>query len=148
MDFFSRRSIRKYQDFKIESEKIKEILSLATVSPSGKNKKPCEFILVSEKTSLKNLVDTKAKGIAMLEHASHAVVIVGKPELSDTWLEDCSIASTLIQLKAWELGIGSCWIQIRGRFDKDGNCSEKRVKETLSLPEEMRVLAIISLGYP
>lgn len=148
MDFLSRRSIRKYSDVKIEEEKIREIMGLATVAPSGKNKRPCEFIVISDKEMLKKLVDVKAKGIHMLADASHGVIILGKPEISDTWIEDCSIATTLIQLKAWELGIGSCWIQLRGREDEEGIDSEKRVKDMLSLPEELRVLAIVSMGYP
>ncbi|MGL4252466.1 MAG: nitroreductase family protein [Fusobacteriaceae bacterium] len=148
MDFFSRRSIRKYKETKIEEKKISEILALATLAPSGKNKKPCEFLAVSHRETLKKLMEVKAKGIAMLEHASHGIIVLGKPEISDTWIEDCSIAATLIQLKAWELGIGSCWIQIRGREDILGNCSEKKTKELLSLPEELGVLCIISLGYP
>lgn len=148
MDFLSRRSIRKYKDIKVEEEKIREILGPALLAPSGKNKKPCEFIVVSDREMLKKLVGVKAKGIAMLEEASHGIAVIGKPEISDTWLEDCSIAATLIQLKAWELGVGSCWIQIRGREDKDGVSSEERTRELLGIPEEMRVLCIMSLGYP
>lgn len=148
MNFLSRRSIRKYKDTKIKEEKIMEILGPALLAPSGKNKKPCEFIIISKKEMLKKLVEVKAKGIGMLEEASHGIVVIGKPEVSDTWLEDCSIAATVIQLKAWELGIGSCWIQIRGREDKDGIPSEKRTRELLGIPEKMRVLCIISLGYP
>lgn len=148
MNFLSRRSIRKYTDVKIEEEKIKDIMGLATVAPSGKNKKPYQFIVISDKEMLKKLVDVKAKGIQMIEGASHGVVVLGEPESSDTWIEDCSIATMLIQLKAWELGIGSCWIQIREREDANGISSEKRTKELLTIPNELRVLAVVSLGYP
>jgi len=42
-------------------------------------------------------------------------------------------------LEAHELGLGTCWI---GHFD------EKKVKDVLGIPENVRVVAITPLGYP
>jgi len=36
--------------------------------------------------------------------------------LSNLWIEDASIAATLIQLTARDLGLGSCWIQVSERL--------------------------------
>jgi len=42
-------------------------------------------------------------------------------------------------LAAIELGLGTCWI---GAFD------EKQVKEILNIPEEIRVVELMPIGYP
>lgn len=148
MDFLSRRTIRKYRDEKISDEIIHEIMKCAVVAPSGKNAKPYEFVVVSDREVLKKLSVAKVAGALMIEHASHGVVVLGKRETSDTWIEDCSIASTIIQLKAWEMGIGSCWVQMRLRTDKEGNSSEGLIRELLNIPESFGILNILALGYP
>ena len=48
-----------------------------------------------------------------------AVVVMADPLASDVWIEDASIASIMIQLQA-EIGVGSCWIQVRERFTATG----------------------------
>jgi nitroreductase len=42
-------------------------------------------------------------------------------------------------LQAYELGLGTCWI---GAFQEDD------VKEILKIPESVRVVAMMPLGYP
>jgi len=50
-----------------------------------------------------------------------------------------SIACAFMILQAYELGIGTCWI---GAFKED------EVKKILEIPESVRVVAMIPLGYP
>ncbi|MGL6064164.1 MAG: nitroreductase family protein [Fusobacteriaceae bacterium] len=148
LNFLERRSVRKFLEKSIKEEEIKEILKVALVSPSGRNKKPYEFILVKDKDILKKLSVAKKMGGKLIEEAPLAIVVLGNKNVTDLWIEDCSIASTLIQLKAWELGIGSCWVQIRTRNDDSDICSETVVKKLLDIPEELGVLCILALGYP
>lgn len=49
MDFLTRRSIRKYQDRKVEKEVIEQLMKIAVVSPSGRNGRPYEFVVVDDK---------------------------------------------------------------------------------------------------
>ncbi|MFA5563311.1 MAG: nitroreductase family protein, partial [Candidatus Caldatribacteriota bacterium] len=69
-------------------------------------------------------------------------------EQSDVWVEDCSIASTIMILTARSLGLGSCWVQIRRREDSSGFNSEKYIKKVLDIPDNLRVLCMIAIGYP
>ena len=52
---------------------------------------------------------------------------------------DVAIALDHITLAAVELGLGTCWI---GHFD------EKEVKQILGIPEKIRVVELMPLGYP
>ena len=73
---------------------------------------------------------------------------VRRRSVSDCWIEDCSIAATIAQLTATDLGLGSCWIQIRGRQHADGRPAEEYVREVLGLPASLSVLCLLSVGYP
>lgn len=143
-----RRSIRKYKEKKIEEEKINQILAAGKVAPSGKNKKPWEFVVIEDREVLKKLSMVKPKGGLFLAESPTAIAVVGDEEISDTWIEDCSTASTFIQLEARHQGLGSCWVQMRNRFTKDGGDAELLAKEILGIPADKRLLCIISVGYP
>lgn len=148
MDFLSRRSIRKYTSQNIEKEKLDEILKVALTSPTGRNLKPFELVVVKEKTILAKLSLSKSVGSAMLKEADTAIVVLGNPKISNTWNEDASIVSFSIQLKAFDLGLGSCWINVKERKTSDNVESEEYIKSILSIPSHLKIVSIISLGYP
>jgi nitroreductase len=64
------------------------------------------------------------------------------------WIEDCSIASILLQLTAHSLGLGSCWIQIRGRDYSEEKTSEMYLRETFDIPDGFKILSIVAIGHP
>lgn len=117
------------------------------MSPSGHRINPWEFIMVEDKETLKALSVSKAQGAALLEGAAMAVVVIGDTEKSDVWIEDCSIASIIMQLEAQELGLGTCWVQIRRRNDAEGNSAEDNVRELLNIPHNYAVLSIVAVGH-
>lgn len=143
-----RRSIRKYQERVVEEDKIRTILAAGRMAPSGKNKKPWEFILVDDRDTLQKLAGAKAKGGLFLSNTPAAIVIIGREDISDTWIEDCSIASTFMQLEIHNQDLGSCWVQMKGRFTAEDTDAEDRVREILGLSHEKRVLSVIAMGYP
>lgn len=148
MDFLSRRSIRKYTSQNIEKEKLDEILKVALTAPTGRNLKPFELILIKEKNALNKLSLSKSIGSAMLKEANAAIIVLGNPEISNTWNEDASIVSFSIQLKAFELGLGSCWINVKDRKTIDNIESEEYIKNSFNIPNHLKIVSIISLGYP
>lgn len=144
----NRRSIRKYTDQKIEPEKIELLKEAVLRSPSSKNIDPWEFVFVDNSEILLKLKQCKQHGATPLETAQLAVVICADENKNDVWVEDCSIASILLQLTAQSLDLGSCWIQIRNRVFSEQITSEKYVQDLLSIPDNFRVVSIVSLGYP
>ncbi|MGB6129057.1 MAG: nitroreductase family protein, partial [Psychrilyobacter sp.] len=127
---------------------INQLLGAGKVAPSGKNKKPWEFMVIEDKEILKKLSMIKPKGGLFLAEAPTAIAVIGNEEISDTWIEDCSTASTFIQLEARHQGLGSCWVQMRNRYTEDGGDAEKVAKEILEIPTNKRLLCVIALGYP
>jgi nitroreductase len=145
---YSRRSIRKYTSQSIEPEKIEKIIEAALLSPTSRNREAWEFVVVTDKVALKALSVSKPGTAIMLTGAPLAIVVCGNPLDSDVWIEDCSIAAIIIQLAAHDLGLGSCWIQMRGRSFDGQISSSEYIKKTMELPDHLEIECIISIGYP
>jgi len=144
----ARRSIREYSDRPVEPEKLELLKEAALRSPSSRNIDPWEFIFVDDRELLARLSTCKPHGAAFLERAALGIVVCGDSRESDTWIEDCSIASILVQMTAQSLGLGSCWIQVRNRMFDDQTTSEQYVQSLLRIPEHIKVQSIIAIGYP
>ena len=76
-----------------------------------------------------------------------AIVVVGNPEESDVWIEDASVASTILLYQAEDLGLGACWIQVRERYTAEGEPADNIVRYLLEIPEPLRVVSIIAIGH-
>ena len=143
-----RRSCRKFEDKAVEAEKKEKLLQAAQLAPTGKNTRPWEFVVIENKETLQKLGDCRNPNQPFLPKAPLAIVVLGNTQMTDTWIEDASIASIVIQLEAESLGLGSCWVQIRLRESNQGMSSEDYVRKLLGIPKHMAVLSIIAVGYP
>lgn len=143
----NRRSIRRYTSQEIAPEDVKLILEAALLAPTSKSSRPWQFIVIEDKETLERLSYCKPAGAMPIAKASLAIVVVADPTLSDPWIEDASIAAAYMQLQAADLGLGSCWIQIRGRFTADNIPSEEYVQEIVGLPDTMPVVCIMTFGH-
>lgn len=144
---FNRRSIRKYTDEEIAADDVKTILQAALVSPSSKGKMPWQFVAVDDKATLEQLSKCKEFGARPIAGCALAVVVTANPYESDAWIEDASIAAFAIQMQAQDLGLGSCWIQVRERFGADGVPANEYVRNVLDIPLQLQVLSIIAVGH-
>jgi len=144
----NRRSIRKYTDKCIEPEKIEILKEAILRSPSSRNFDPWEFIFVDDGEVLRQLALCKPHGAKFLEWAALGIVICADGQKSDVWIEDCSIASILVQMVAQSIGLGSCWIQVRNRTFNDQLSSEQYIRDLLNIPNHVKVESIIAIGYP
>lgn len=147
MDFLSRRSIRKYKDIPVEKEKLDEILKTAIVAPTGHNAKGCEFIVFEKPEDVRKLIGVKNMGAVFLETAPAGIAVICNTEKAKTWIEDSSVAAYTIILKAHDLGLSTCWLQLKERFGKDNRPSEDIFREMTDLPENYNVLCFIAIGY-
>ena len=143
-----RRSIRKYTGEEIPKEKLEMILKAGLFAPTGRNLKPWEFVVVRDKEMLKKLAGCRPMGSGILAGADAAIVVLGNPETTDVWTEDCSIAMAQMHLMADAIGVGSCWVQGRLRPSCDGGLAEDVVLKLLEIPTPYRLEAILCLGMP
>lgn len=142
----NRRSIRKYTEELLPSDDVKLILQAGLMSPSSKRSNGWEFVVVEDKDMLKQLSQCKDFGAKLIAGAALAIIVLADPLKSDVWIEDASIASILMQLQAEDLGLGSCWVQIRERFGSDDKPADEYIRELLDIPLQMQVLSVIAIG--
>ena len=142
-----RRSIRKYTTDLITKDEQKSILEAGLMAPTSKNSRPWNFIVVDDKETLEQLGKCNKFGAMSVAGCAMAVVVVADSSLSEAWIEDCSIAAAFMQLRVEELGMGSCWVQIRERMFDENTTAQQYVKNLLSIPEEMEVECILTIGH-
>jgi nitroreductase len=144
----ARRSVRKFQDRPVEQDKIDLLVEAALRAPSSRGFNPWEFVVVTDPTLLDRLSRAKPHGAGFLAKAPLGIVVCVDPGKSDVWVEDVSIAAILLHLAAADLGLGSCWIQLRKRDHDGSRTAGEYAADVLGLPPEMAVSSIIAVGYP
>lgn len=138
-----RRSIRAYSDKPVEQEKLDAVLEAARLAPSARNRQKWQFIIVTD-PAVKELMAEACFNQPSVRQAPVFIAVVDEePEMmtckQPVDAVDASIAFSFLILKAYEEGLGTCWL---GYFDQD------KVKAALGIPESMSVVAATPLGYP
>lgn len=144
----TRRSIRKYAHTPLESKTRELLIEALLRSPTSRNGKSWEFIVVDDREILIKLSEAREHGSHHLRDAQLGIVVCADSVKSDVWVEDCSIAAILVQMTAHSLGLGSCWIQIRKRNHTETMSAERYIQGLLGLPEHIKVECMVSIGYP
>ncbi len=140
----ARRSIRTYQDRPVEEEKLLQVLEAGRLAPSAHNLQDRKFIVVRDKEKRKAL-SAAAMGQPSVAQAPIVIVACGTktenilPSGQQTYPIDVAIAIDHMSLEAVEQGLGTCWI---GAFQED------QVKQILGVPDNIRVVVMLTLGYP
>ncbi len=143
----NRRSMRKFTDEELTQEQVVTLLKAALMSPTSKRTNAWQFMVVDDKELLKSLSYCKEHSASFIADAALAIVVTADPLASDVWIEDASIASILIQLQAEDLGLGSCWVQVRERFTAAGMQSDEYIRGILDIPLQLQVLSVIAIGH-
>ena len=150
----TRRSVRKYQDKPVEREKIDACLEAARLAPSACNSQPWEFIVIDD-PQVKNAFCQKAFSgvykmsmwaadapvlIAAISDKGNFVSRVGNfIRRTEFYLVDHGIACEHFILRAWDQGLGTCWI---------GWLNVEKAGEFFHLPGNKKIEHLIALGYP
>lgn len=142
-----RRSMRKFTEQELSQDDVVTLLRAALMAPSSKGTHAWEFVVVDNKELLQKLSECKERGAELVAGAPLAVVVLADPSVSDVWVEDASVATTLMLLQAEDLGLGACWVQVRNRTMADGKPAEEMVRMALHIPEHLRVLSIVAVGH-
>ncbi len=138
----SRRSIRKYKSTPVEEEKIQKCLEAAQWAPSASNKQPWEFMIVKDNRTRQKLA--KIHPYAKFVAESPVVFIpLTNPSIHAKYHQsDTALATMQFMIMAHAQGLGTCWAGvIKASF-------EKKIKSLLGIPDNLDVLALVSVGYP
>ena len=133
---FRRRSIRRYRSEPIPDEVLRNILEAGRLAPSADNAQPWHFVVVTESKIKEKL----SRGRWNYFIKDSATTVVGCGYTDNEWSTiDVAIALENMVIAAEAQGVGSCWI---------GDFEEEEVKELLGIPDNLKVVALVSFGYP
>ena len=145
---FSRKSVRSFKDEPVPKEKIEMLVRAGMAAPTAVDKRPWEFIVVTDRTILKKLAD--ALPYAKMTAQAAAAIIVGGDITkqwggtdAEYWKMDCSVASENILLAAESLGLGAVWTAVYPEKTRIEN-----VRKILGLPDAVIPLNLIPIGVP
>ncbi|MDY0311263.1 MAG: nitroreductase family protein [Desulfobacterales bacterium] len=144
----NRRSIRSFLDRPVAPEKIELLTEAVLRAPSSRGINPWGFVFVTDPDTIGRLAQAKPHGADFLAKAPLAVVVYADPGKSDVWVEDAAIATLIVHLAAADLGLGSCWIQIRQRPHDASRSASRYITELLGIPPAMEIEAMVAIGYP
>jgi nitroreductase len=140
----TRKSVRAFQDRDVPEEVLTRLLDAARLAPSARNRQEWRFVVVRDLDTRRELIDA-ARGQTFVGEAP--VVLACCAEGTDhvmscgqlTYPIDVAIAMDHLTLCAVAEGLGTCWI---------GAFNEEHVKRILGIPNEIRVVELMPLGYP
>jgi nitroreductase len=142
-----RRSVRHYKPDPVPGEALREIAEAAFSAPTANNCRPWHIVFVTDRAQ-RQALSRVHQWAAFCAEAPVVAVVCGDPSLAGHWwIEDCCAATENAMIQAAALGLGTCWIGIRGSEALGFEC-EALVREALGIPEGIRVLCTFSLGYP
>jgi len=140
----TRKSVRAFLDRPVEDEKLRKVLEAGRLAPSASNRQEWRFVIVRNPETRKHLAEIAGQQ----DFVGQAPVLIVACAETDGYTMRCgqpcypidvAIALDHITLAAVEQGLGTCWI---GKFD------EQKVKDCLGIPEGVRVVELMPLGYP
>ncbi|MFX1561726.1 MAG: nitroreductase family protein [Promethearchaeota archaeon] len=137
----NRRSIRQYLTKEVEEEKINAILEAGRWAPSASNRQPWHFIVIRDPKMREQLGAIHPNG-SWMKDSPVVIVVLGNPSKHPNYyLCDPHQAVQNMLLAAHSLGLATCWMGVRG---KD---LELDFKKLLGVPEDIRAICAISIGY-
>ena len=143
---YRRRSIRKFTDQPVTDEVIELLLKAAMAAPTAMNIQSWRFIVIRDAELLRAI--RRVMPFGKME-APCAVSVCGDLQslrrlvAERFWVQDCSAATENLLLAASALGLGAVWCGVEPL-----NQVSASISKLLKLPEHIRPLNIIYIGFP
>jgi len=140
----TRKSVRAFLSKEVPDDMLGRLLEAARIAPSAKNLQEWRFVVVRDPEKRRKLAKA-AKGQTFV---GEAPVVLACCAETDGYVMTCgqacypidlAIAIDHITLCAAAENLGTCWI---GAFHED------EVKKLLGIPDDVRVVSLLPIGYP
>ena len=139
-----RYSVRKYKPDMIWDDELNRILEAGMLAPTGCNYQPQRIYVLKSDEAIE-----KIRSLSRCAFDAPVVLLIALDETAD-WkspleadcragIQDVSIVADHMMLAAWDIGIGSCWVN---------NFKPSEVKEAFELSENETPVLLMTLGYP
>jgi nitroreductase len=135
-----RRAVRSFKPNPIPPPLIEELLKAGMFAPTARNRRPIEYIVVTDKR-MREAIHNALIPQDFVKEAPVIIVPVADTKIASKPREDLAIASENIFLQATHLGIGSVWKHVH-----DGE-EQERIRTVLGIPAHFLVINVIPIGF-
>jgi nitroreductase len=155
-----RRSVREYEAKPVPRDVVEKILKAGAMAPSAMGVHPCRFIVISDRKLIRQLSDKvkekmgalglgmkfaermKLKEDVIFYDAPLLILVVAdKSEWAPT---DCALAAQNMFLRAYDLGLGSCFMGFM--IHALGN--DRESLRGLGIKDSQELYCPLIFGYP
>jgi nitroreductase len=145
-----RRSVREFTDQKISESAINDLVEALRWAPSAGNLQSRKFYFVFNADIRNKLAQTgfRQEFVSFIARAPLVIVACADLRISSHYgerglhlycIQDTAASVQNLLLAACDLGLGTCWV---------GAFKEEKVKDILNLPDNLRPVVIVPVGYP
>jgi len=156
-----RRSVRDFTDEPVSKEHLEAVLEAGIWAPTGMNRQPWKFLIIEDKGQIKYISDeTKSLVRQTMPSAKDRfsveediicynapMLIMILAEKDKQWgrinLLDSVLAAQNMFLKAYELGLGTCYMGFVGLLN-----SKPEVLRKAGVPENCELMVPFIMGHP
>lgn len=142
----NRVSCREYTDNKVSLKKLELILEAGKSAPSACNRQIADITAVRKSSNILKIRDLSKRLMNRdVMYGASTIVLVHAPREDNFTAQDCSCIIENLMVAAAALKIDSCWIN---QFDELLGAEEgKKLRKTLGIPEDHRIVGSVALGY-
>lgn len=158
----ARRSIRTFKKKTVDRQTLEWMLDIARYAPSAHNVQPVRWIMIQHTRKIQELAGIiigwmeahklfpgvvrawKATGEDKVLRHAPVLAIAYAREDGENPAEDCSIATTYLELAGHAKGVGGCW----AGFLMNAVQHTDAIEKALGIPEGNRIYGALMLGYP
>ncbi len=143
-----RRSVRWFEQKPVDRLLLEQAVTMASQAPSACNRQPYQFYIADEKKLGQKLIDTPMGTKGFAHNVPCTIVVTADlayyPTERDRHLVyiDSTLASMQLLLALETLGLSSCPINW-----PDIEASEQKMVDLLGLPDTVRPIMLIAVGY-
>jgi len=140
-----RRSIRQFKPEPVSDEQVETLLRAAMAAPSAGNQQPWAFVVIRDRERLERVHDFHPYA-GPLRTAALAILVCGDLERQKHqgyWVQDCSAAVENLLLAAANMGLGTCWLGVHPRPEREAGC-----RALCAVPDSLVPFALIAVGVP
>jgi nitroreductase len=146
----NRRSVREFKDQEIPESAIDALVEALRWAPSAGNLQSRKFYFVLNEELRNKLAQAGLRQdfVSFIVRAPLVIVACADLRIASRYgdrgkdlycIQDTAASVQNLLLAAHDLGLGTCWV---------GAFNENRVKEILDMPDYLRPVVIVPVGYP
>ena len=142
------RSYRRFHESEpVKTEVLRELITLARITPSAANRQPLKYVLSNNPEMNSKIFSTLAWAASLPdwpgpekgERPAAYIVVLGDTTIGKDWSMDPGIVMQTMLLGAVEKGLGGCMF---------GSIRREDLSELLAIPEQYEILYVVALGKP